>query len=335
MAPASPRAPAPPDAAPPAPPAPLAPAASLAVPLPALTAEAAAAAAGAQQLGRVVAALLALYVIWGSTYFAIRVALQGFPPFTMGAGRFLLAGGLLYLLQRARGEAPPTRQQWLRAGAVGVLLITLGNGCVVLAQQRVASSLAAVMVASMPLFAALCAGMWGKWPGKLEWLGLGLGTAGVVLLNLEGELRASPSGAALLVAAPAAWAFGSVWSRQPDPHMPRGLIASAMQMLCGGAAMALLALLRGEGLPAAPGLVPSLAVGYLVVFGSLVAYSAYGFLLRTVRPTLATSYAYVNPVVALALGTGLGGEQVGGAGLLGAGVILAGVALVALGKGRG
>jgi drug/metabolite transporter (DMT)-like permease len=285
-------------------------------------------------LGLVVAALLALYVIWGSTYFGIRVALQGYPPMLMAGVRFLIAGGLLYGVLRLRGTPRPTWAQWQRGGAVGLMLVGVGNGGVVFAQQWVASSLAAVMVASMPLFAALFSGLWGRWPRAREWAGLALGTTGVVLLNLEGELRASPLGAVLLVLAPATWALGSVWSRQPNPHMPRGLVASAMQMLVGGAAMLLLGLMRGEQLPGAPGLKPTLAVVYLIVFGSLVAYSAYGFLLRHVRATLATSYAYVNPVVALAIGTGLGGERVGLAGLLGTGIILAGVALVALGRAR-
>ncbi|MCI0571323.1 MAG: drug/metabolite exporter YedA [Myxococcaceae bacterium] len=285
-------------------------------------------------LGMVVAALLSLYVIWGSTYFGIRVALQGFPPLLMAGVRFLLAGGILYGVLRLRGTPRPTGAQWLRGAAVGLLLVACGNGCVVFAQQWVASSLAAVMVASMPLFAALFSGLWGRWPRVREWAGLLLGTSGVVLLNLEGGLRANPLGALLLLLAPVAWAFGSLWSRQPNPHMPRGLIASAMQMLAGGAVMFVLGLLRGERMPEAPGLAPVMAVAYLVVFGSLVAYSAYGFLLRHVRPTLATSYAYVNPVVALAIGTGLGGERVGVAGLVGTGVILAGVALVALGRAR-
>jgi len=185
----------------------------------------------------------------------------------------------------------------------------------------------------MPIFAALFAGLWGRWPNRIEWLGLLLGFVGVGLLNLEGNLRANPIGAIALSLATVAWAFGSVWSRHL-PLPPNGPMSSAAQMLCGSAMMLALSAIRGERMSALPAVRPALAFLYLIVFGSLVAFSAYGYLLRNTRPTLATSYAYVNPVVAVVLGVWLVGEQITAAGVAAMVVILSGVALVAFGRGK-
>ncbi|HZA51254.1 MAG TPA: drug/metabolite exporter YedA [Myxococcaceae bacterium] len=279
----------------------------------------------------VLLALGAVYVIWGSTYLGMRIALESYPPFVMGAIRFLLAGGALYAWLRARGTPPPTRAQWGGAAIVGFLLIVVGNGGVAVAEQWVASSLAAVMVASMPLWAALFAGMFGRWPRPLEWAGLAVGTVGVVMLNLDGDLRASVPGAVALVLAPMGWALGSTWgARLP---LPTGLMASAAQMLAGGAMFASLSLPQLARLEV-PSLRATAALLFLAVFGSLVAYSAYQYLLRTVQPALATSYAYVNPVVAVLLGVLLAGEHFPPAAAAGTALILAAVALVALRRSR-
>lgn len=275
-------------------------------------------------------ALFALYIIWGSTYFAIRIALRRFPPFSLGGLRYLIAGSILYFFTRARGGVPPTRQQWLGAAAVGLLLIVGGNGAVIIAEQWVPSGLAAICVATMPLWAVLFAGLWGRWPVKLEWLGLALGMSGVVLLNLDTNLSASPLGLVFLLVAPVAWAFGSVWSHHLP--LPPKLMNSAAQMLAGGLAFMLLALVFGERMNAWPGPDALLAFGFLIVFGSLIAYTAYNYLLRQVKPALATSYAYVNPVVALGLGVGLGGEPVSLIGVLASLVVLTGVVLVTLSR---
>lgn len=277
-------------------------------------------------------ALLALYVIWGSTYLAIRVALEGFPPLLMGGIRFILAGSVLYGILRLRGAPSPQRREWLGAAIVGTLLLIGGNGGVIVAEQWVASGLAALGVATMPIWAALFAGLWGRWPGRLEWLGLLLGFGGVVLLSFEGDLRANPIGAVMLLFAAMSWAFGSVWSHQLV--MPKGLMASAAQMLVAGALFVLLGLLWGERLTTLPGLRPLLALVYLIIFGALVAFSAYTFLLRRVRPALATSYAYVNPVVAVVLGVSLAGEHITGFAIGAMLIILASVGLLALGKER-
>lgn len=282
-------------------------------------------AAPATSQGLVLLALLALYVIWGSTYFAIRVAIDGLPPLLMAGSRFVLAGGVLYAVLRLRGAPRPSARGWRSGAAVGLLLCA-ANGLVTVAEQWVSSSVAAVVVSSMPLWTVLAATLWREWPTRAEVAGIGLGLAGVVLLQSGGELRAAPMGAALLVASTWCWALGSMWSRRLP--MPDGLMASAVEMLAGGAALLLAGALLGERLVAAP---PARAVAawlYLAVFGSLVAFSAYNFLLRRVRPALATSYAYVNPAVALAIGAAAG-EPVGPRALGALALILAGVGAVA------
>lgn len=275
----------------------------------------------------VAAALLAVYLIWGSTYLAIRIALEGFPPFLLLAIRFLLAGAALYLFLRARGVPPPTRAEWGGAALVGGLLLGGGMGGTGFALQWVASGLSATWVATTPLWTALFAGLWGRWPTRLEWAGLGLGLVGAALLNVEGDLRAHPVGALSLVLATLAWAFGSVWSSRLP--LPPGMMASAAEMLAGGGLLLLLSAGSGERMAGPPGPRAFWALGYLVVFGSVIAFSAYLYLLGRVRPVLATSYAYVNPVVAVALGAGLAGERITATGLLALPLILAGVALAA------
>lgn len=287
--------------------------------------------AGGQNLS-IWLALLTVYVIWGSTYLAIRIGLEGFPPFLMAGMRFLLAGALMFGFLRLRGTPNPTRKEWVGASIVGILLLLGGNGMVTFAEQWVASGIAALAVATVPIFAALFAGVFGKWPSRMEWLGLGVGFVGVVLLNLEGDMRANPLGAAALLFATASWAFGSVWSHYLT--MPKGMMASATEMLAGGAALMVLGLGAGERMVAIPGPRPLLAFLYLLIFGSIIAFTAYSYLLQRVRPSLATSYAYVNPVVAVALGVGLAGENVTLIGLLAMPIILAGVAIVVMARNR-
>lgn len=275
----------------------------------------------------VVLALLAVYLIWGSTYLGIRIALEGFAPYMLMGVRFIVAGSILYTVLRRRGMPAPTRAQWRASALIGALLIVGGMGSVAFAEQWIASSLVAVWVATMPLWAALFAGLFGRWPARLEWLGLGLGVIGVVLLNREGNLQAYPIGALAITIATVSWAFGSVWSRRLS--LPPGLMSSATEMLIGGVLLLVMSLLFREPLPN-PTLRSGLALAYLIVFGSLVAFTAYGYLLRSVRPTLATSYAYVNPIVAVALGAGLAGEPIGVIGVAAMIVILAAVGLVAM-----
>jgi drug/metabolite transporter (DMT)-like permease len=270
--------------------------------------------------------LLAVYLVWGSTYFGMRVALGGFPPLLMAALRFLLAGTLMLGALKVRGHALPTPRQWRNCALVGTLLLAMGNGGVAVAEQWVASGLAAVMIASVPLWSAVFAGLLGSWPSWRERVGLGIGAAGVVLLNLGGDLRGQPLGAVVLLGAAASWALGSVWSKRLD--LPSGLMASAAQMLCGGAVLLTVALVRGDRPSAHVPTSALAAVLYLALFGSVLAYSAYGYLLRHASPALATSYAFVNPAIAVLLGVALGGEHPGPIAIAAMGVIMLGVALV-------
>lgn len=275
-------------------------------------------------------ALFALYVIWGSTYLGIRYALESYPPFLLAGVRFLCAGVALYSFLRLRGMAPPTRLQWRNAAFTGLLLLGFGNGLVCFAEERVSSGIAAVAVASMPLFAALFAGMYGEWPNRRESVGLTIGFAGVIVLNLGSSLSGSRFGALALLVAAMCWAFGSAWSRRRE--MPPGPMNTAAQMLCASIALLIFSFASGEHLPAHPTARATLAVVYLAVFGSLIAFSAYLYVLKHARPALATSYAYVNPPVAVLFGMLLAGERVGPYDLAGMAIILLGVLVITLAK---
>ena len=278
-------------------------------------------------------AFLALYLIWGSTYLAIRIGVQSWPPLLMAAVRFLLAGGLLFAWLRLRGVPAPTWPQWRSAGMLGVLLLACGNGAVTLAEHGgVASGVAALAVATVPLFTLLFGLFWGQHPRALEWAGIALGLLGIGLLNLGSNLQASPQGAALLVFAAATWAFGSVWGKSLS--LPPGAMLSAAEMLVGGAVLLLASLFSGERLQQLPSAAGWAAMGYLVLFGSIIAFSAYLYLLKTVRPAAATSYAYVNPVVAVLLGIGFAGERIGPEEWLAMAVIITAVLLIGLPQWR-
>lgn len=276
----------------------------------------------------VLLALLTVYLVWGSTYLAIRIALEGYPPLFFPGLRFLVAGSVLMAVLLLRGAPRPTRRQLVNSALIGFLLLNVGNGGVVLAERNVGSALAATAVATVPLWSALVAGVWGSWPVRLQWAGLGLGFVGIVVLNLGGDFAANPLSAALLIAASVTWAFGSVWSRRLD--LPKGLMSSACQMMAAGAVFLIASAVRGEPWHLAATPRAMAALGYLMLFGSLLAFSAYMFLVQNVSPALATSYAYVNPVVALLLGSTLGGEHFVRSDLAAIALVLAGVTLIVL-----
>ncbi|HET6905403.1 MAG TPA: drug/metabolite exporter YedA [Rhodanobacteraceae bacterium] len=275
-------------------------------------------------------ALATVYVVWGSTYLGIRFGLEGFPPFVLAALRFAAAGIAMYAWLRLRGAPAPTRLQWRNAAITGVLLLGFGNGLVCFAEQYVASGVAAVAIASEPLFVALVLCAYREWPRRVEVVGLIVGFIGVVLLNSGSDLRASPWAAIALLIATAAWAFGSIWSRRQD--MPKGPMNVAAQMLCASVALVMMAILSGERWPAHVPMQSIAALAYLAIFGSIIAFSAYLFLLRAVRPALSASYAYVNPPVAVLIGALVAGEHVGTLELAGMVVILLGVALITLAR---
>jgi drug/metabolite transporter (DMT)-like permease len=275
-------------------------------------------------------ALLAVYLVWGSTYLAIRVGLDGFPPFLMAAIRMLFAGTVMYITLRWRGVPAPTPAQWRTIAKLSVFMMLLSNALVNVAEVHVSSGLAAIGVASMPLWAALFSSLRGQHPSRVELLGLMLGFAGVLWLNLGTPISGAPIGMLCLLVAPIAWAWGSIWSRQQD--LPSPFMAAAAQMLCGCVMMAAAGLLLGERLTAMPSPDAVLAVGYLAVFGSIVAFTAYVWLLQHVRPALATSYAYVNPPIAVLIGAVALHEKFGMQEIGAMAVILLGVAIITLAK---
>ncbi|UMZ11308.1 drug/metabolite exporter YedA [Pseudomonas sp. MPFS] len=280
-----------------------------------------------------IAAFFALYVIWGSTYLVIRIGVEYWPPLMLAGIRFVLAGSLMYAFLRWRGVPAPTWAQWKAAGIIGILLLSFGNGAVTVAEHLgVASGVAALAVATVPLFTLLCGYFWGTRNTRLEWAGIILGMIGIGMLNLGSNLQSSPLGAALLLFAAAAWAFGSVWSKHLP--LPQGAMASAAQMLVGGVVLLLGSLLRGERLEAMPALEGWLALAYLAGFGSIIAFNAYMYLLKHVRPAAATSYAYVNPAVAVLLGIVFVGESIGLEEALAMLVIISAVVLIGLPQWR-
>ena len=290
---------------------------------------------------RIVTAFAAVYLVWGSTYLAIRYAIESMPPLTMAGTRFLIAGGMLYLWARFRGAEPPTRRNWMAAGIVGGLLLLGGNGAVVWAEQRVPSGIAALLVATLPL-----------WMVMLEWLrprgvrptasvfaGVGLGLAGLGVLVGPSLLSdagggVDPVGAAVLLGGSLSWAVGSLYAR--GAPLPRsGPLAMSMEMLAGGALLMIVGLLRGEGASFDPGAVTSssvVALLYLITFGSLIGFTAYMWLLGVARPAHVATYAYVNPVVAVFLGWAIAGEAITTRTLVAAAIIVGAVALITTGN---
>jgi len=276
---------------------------------------------------KILTALIAVYISWGSTYLAIRIALQELPPLFMMGIRFFLVGVALYIFLWLRGAPIPNGIQWRNATIIGVFLFLGGSAGVAYAEQWVPSGLAALVIATTPLWTVLFSGIWSEWPTRSEWAGLVLGLVGIVMLNFEGDLQASPIGAVALLIAAASWAFGSAWSRHLV--LPKGQMTGALQMIMGGAIVLLVSFITGEQFVVIPTWRSLSAVIYLAVFGSLVGFTAYMHLLTRVRPALATSYAYVNPVIAVTLGVWLASEKISLIGIIAMLVIVAGVVLVA------
>jgi drug/metabolite transporter (DMT)-like permease len=274
----------------------------------------------------VAVAFAVVSVVWGSTYLGIRVALTGFPPFFLSAARFVVAGVVIAAFARWRGEPSPTAREWGSAILTGILFFVVGNGLVNVAEKSVSSGLVSVLVATMPLWVTVFGRLFGVRVSRAELVGVLLGLLGVVVLNLGGELRASPAGAVCGLLAAMGWGLGAVTSgRLP---LPKGLMRTAAQMIGGGAATWGVSLIAGEHFTGAPSPRAWLALIYLFGVGSIVGFSAYTFLLAHARPAVAASYAYVNPVIAVFLGVVLLGERVEGTSLAGAAIVLAAVVLV-------
>ncbi|HTD85133.1 MAG TPA: EamA family transporter [Candidatus Binatia bacterium] len=276
-----------------------------------------------------------VYVVWGSTYMAIRVTVETLPPFLSGAARFLMAGGALLVLLRLRGALWPTALQWRRSLVAGLFMLVGGNGLVVWAEKSIASGFAALLVALTPIWFALLdwARPAGVRPQAKTILGVLVGFTGIVLL-VNGEARVNGSRLATMavIVAGMCWAGGSLYAkRAPGTDSP--WMNAAMQMVCGGAGLLVVGVVSGEPLRTDWSAISArslLALGYLIVFGSWIAFSAYVWLLQVSTPGRVSTYAYVNPMIAVFLGWALLGEQVTGRMLLGMLVIVAGVIIITI-----
>jgi carboxylate/amino acid/amine transporter len=249
----------------------------------------------------------------------------------MAGVRFLTAGVLLLTFLLFTGHRLPPLRPLLNAALIGVLLLAVGNGMVTVAEhQNVPSGIAAVVVATVPLFTLCFSHFFGIQTRKLEWLGIAIGLSGIVLLNSGGNLSGNPVGAVMILIGSLSWAFGSVYGSRIA--LPVGMMAGAIEMLAAGIVLLAASWITGESLTTLPTLSGFLAVGYLAIFGSIIAISAYMYLIRNTTPAVATSYAYVNPVVAVLLGTTFAGEVLSPVEWLALGIIILAVVLVTLGK---
>jgi drug/metabolite transporter (DMT)-like permease len=259
--------------------------------------------------------MLVIYLVWGSTYLAIRFGVETMPPFLMAGARFLLAGGILYAWLRLHGAPRPALADWQSALFLGSLLLLGGNGLVTWAEQWLPSGIAALIITTTPLWMMLFEWLLfgGARPRAIVWFGLVLGFAGVTLL-IRPELANDDAPRLLPVlamcAAPVLWSLGSLFSQRAR-HLDPPLLNTALQMLCGGGLMFLFGIAAGETANFDWNVISLrswLSFAYLVTFGSLVAFTTYMWLLRVARPSVVSTYAYVNPLVAVILGALLGGE---------------------------
>jgi drug/metabolite transporter (DMT)-like permease len=277
------------------------------------------------------ACLAATWLIWGSTYLAIKFALVSFPPFYQMGSRFLVAGLVLLVWLKLRGRALPTLLQWRNAAIIGTLLLVSGMGFTAYAEQTVASGLIVAYIAIIPIIVTAMSLPFGVKPTRLELVGMLVGLGGVLML-IQGEaFTASPTGFVAITIACISWSLGSVLSQRRFPLAP-GAVGFASEMLCGSVVLLLVSVAVGESPQWPPQPLAAWSWVYLIVFGSLLAFNAYMVLLSRVSAALASSYTFVNPVIALVLGIWLGGEAVTGFEWAAAAVITAGVVLLVVGR---
>ena len=284
---------------------------------------------------KLLAAFASVYFVWGSTYLGIRIAIETLPPLLMAGIRFIIAGGILYLWGLFRGHERPTLGHWKSTAIIGLMLLLVGNGGLSWSEQVIPSGVAALLVAVSPLWFILLEWIQGGIkPTAGVFLGLFLGTFGIVVLidpaNLVGGLSVNIFGALVLLGSSICWAVGSLYSRQAKlPSSPS--IANGMEMLVGGVGLLVVGTLTGEWSSFNESAVTSrslFAVAYLIVFGSIIGFSSYVYLLRATTLSRVSTYAYVNPVVAVIIGWLVGGETLGGRVLIAAALIIAAVAAI-------
>lgn len=285
---------------------------------------------------QIIAAFASIYLVWGSTYLAIRYAIETIPPFIMGGARFLISGAMLYAWARYRGAPRPTRLHWRNAVIAGAFLLLGGNGAVVWAEQFVPSGLTALLVSILPFWLVII-----EWvrpprrrPSGLVLVGLVLGFLGIIVLvgpgNVGGHGDIRPLGAVVLILGSLSWAIGSFWSR--DAQLPEsGLLTTGMEMLSGGALLSVVGALSGELSQLDIHHVSkasTLGLLYLITFGSLIGFTSYIWLLDKVSPAKLGTYAYVNPIVAVLLGWAIAGEALSIRAGIAAAIVICAVALI-------
>ncbi len=287
-------------------------------------------------------AFATIYLVWGSTYLGIRVAVESMPPFLMAGVRFFLAGGLLFTFLKLKGRPWPTARQWRINPIIGTFLLLGGNGLVVWAEQFTPSGITALIIGVTPLFIVLTEWAWpgGSRPGRITFAALLLGFAGVAWLSAPWEHGSgqpvSTAGLVAILAACASWGVGAIFSRHAK-HGAEPLVASALQMVGGGVMLLIAALVRGEAGRSVLGAVtPASWFGfvYLVLVGSLVGFSTFVWLMKHAAPARVATYAYVNPVVAVILGWLLLGEPITSRTLIGSAIIVTSVAIITTQGGR-
>ncbi len=290
----------------------------------------------------VMIALISVYLFWGGTYLGMKFAIETIPPFLMAGVRFSFAGWILYIVYRIKGEKRPSLQEWKNAGIVGALLLLGGNGVVAWAEQHVPSSIASVLIATVPLWITVF-GSFGKnkKPSLGSFVGILLGLCGIAVLvwnsNTANSQATKLFGIIAILLASISWSAGSVYSRKAKLPSPP-LMSTGVQMIVGGALLLLVSAFSGEfrGFQVIQVSQNSwIALGYLVVFGSLMGYTAYMWLLNNAEPTVASTYAFVNPIVAVFLGWLLAGEQIGANALIAAVIIIAAVVIITLFRDKG
>lgn len=274
-----------------------------------------------------IACLAATWLVWGSTYLAIKYALLSFPPFFQMGTRFIAAGALLMVWLRWRGTPMPTRNEWRNALICGTLMLGGGMGGTAMAETSVGSGVVVAFIAVLPLIIAMLNLCYGIKPGRMESAGIAVGVVGVLMLTQGASFQASTQGLIAVTVACISWSIGSVLSQRTLPLAP-GAMGFASEMLCGGVVLMILTAVTGETPEWPPQPEAVAAWIYLVVFGSLIAFNAYMVLLAQASAGLASSYAFVNPVIAMLLGVAIAGESVTGFEWAAVAVVLAGVVLL-------
>ncbi len=289
-------------------------------------------------------ALIAVYIVWGSTYLAIRFTVETIPPFLSAGIRFLVSGAILYIFSRLKGDPSPRKIEWRSAVIIGLLLLLGGNGGLVWAEQRIPSGIASLFIATTPLWMVLIDSLRpnGVHANRLTWLGVIVGFIGIALLanpwqSHSGSPPLDTIGMVVLVLAALSWSIGSLYSRKAS--LPNSsLLGTGMEMLAGSVGLFIFSALVGEWGAFNPSAVSMKSVAgliYLIIFGSFIGFVAYTWLLRNAPTPIVSTYAYVNPVVALLLGSVIANEQLDKQDIISALIILSGVVLITTSKSLG